>query len=78
MVGLIWCLLTTLALPSVLANLPAGFFLDIDGISIGMSQSHLCSLESKPGVEMGGKAACWGLDLNDIEFVPKNVSLSQT
>jgi hypothetical protein len=71
----VWCSLTALAL--ALADLPAGFFLDIDGISIALSESHLCSLESKPGVEMGGTAACWGLDLNEINFVPRNVSLSR-
>lgn len=56
-----------------LDDLPTGFFQNIDGISLGITSSHLCSIESKPGVEMGGTAACWGFDVQDILFVPKNV-----
>lgn len=54
-------------------NLPEGYFLDIDGISISLTNSNICSIESKPGVQIGGNVICWGYDGRDILNTPKNV-----
>jgi hypothetical protein len=61
------------------ADLPSGFFYDIDGISFDMHRSHLCALQAKPGVSIGGVATCWGQD-NDYGRIdpPQDVSLDET
>ena len=41
-------------------SLSSDFFLDIPGISINALISHACALERLPGVDIGGKATCWG------------------
>ena len=41
-------------------SLPSDFFLDIPGISLNALILHACALEKLPGVDMGGKAVCWG------------------
>jgi len=41
-------------------SLSSDFFLDIPGISLNALISHACALERLPGVDIGGKATCWG------------------
>ena len=55
------------------SDLPIGFFLDIDGISVSLSTANLCSLESKPGVQIGGTPICWGYEGKDLLQAPSNV-----
>ena len=51
------------------------FILDIDGSSIAVGHEHLCAIEQKHGVEIGGKMHCWGYNSHDRLNIPKNVRL---
>jgi hypothetical protein len=50
--------------------LPNGFYLDIDGISIAPNNGHICALEVKAGLEMGGQPKCWGMETDVIDKSP--------
>jgi hypothetical protein len=39
---------------------PSNFHLDVEGSSVSSSDHHICVLEKKVGVDVGGKAVCWG------------------
>lgn len=36
------------------------FHVDVDGISVSAGGFHVCALEYRPGIELGGPARCWG------------------
>jgi hypothetical protein len=60
---------------TVVVKPPSDFFSDIDGISIATGHNHKCVLENKIGVDMGGKARCWGDDNRYGEIdAPEDVS----
>jgi hypothetical protein len=39
---------------------PSNFHLDVDGMSVSISNSHICVLERVHGVDIGGRAVCFG------------------
>ncbi|CAM9258680.1 unnamed protein product [Phaeothamnion confervicola] len=45
-----------------LPDLPDGFHLDIDSITMALGSHHTCALEYRPGVDFGGPVRCWGSD----------------
>lgn len=61
---------------TVVVKPPSDFFSDIDGISIATGHNHKCALENKIGVDIGGKARCWGDDNRYGEIdAPDDVSI---
>jgi hypothetical protein len=50
-----------------------------DGTTIGIGDSHVCALQYKSGLRLGGVARCWGLDYAgqvDAPEVPPASALS--
>lgn len=41
---------------------PQTFFLDAEGLSIAPGVDHICVLERQPGVDIGGRPRCWGVN----------------
>lgn len=50
-----------------------GFALDIDGTSVSCGTHHICVLDQRQGVDIGGRAECWGFKQNDKTIAPQNV-----
>lgn len=53
-------------------TIPADFFLDAAGISISTTSRYVCTLESVPSVEIGGRAVCWGVTKTSNIIPPDN------
>lgn len=56
---------------NMIMSVPSDFILDIDGSSIIAGQNHACVIESKHGIDFGGKVTCW--DDEEEEKPPKDV-----
>ncbi len=59
------------------AALPSNFFNDIDGISISLSNTHACSIQSVMGLEFGGTAYCWGNNYYGQLVIPEKAVFVQ-
>ena len=68
-------LLLSLSLTTGVDILPADVFLDTEGISIAPGFNHICVLERQPGIEIGGRAKCWGKNDHSKCNPPSDVSL---
>lgn len=52
------------------------FFLDVDGNSVIAGQNHVCVLEYKHGIDIGGKVSCWDGEEDESVRPPDEVRVS--
>lgn len=53
------------------------FLLDIDGSSVIAGQNHICVLEYKRGIDIGGKVRCWDGEIDESKWPPNELIFIQ-
>lgn len=66
MLTLILSIIRTIESQVTSEPLPTNFFLDSDSISVCTFAHYGCAIQEQTGVEIGGRAVCWGHD--EFEF----------